>query len=231
MKGSFGVIRVKGIPVRFHWTFAFLLVYVLAAGWYEGLQSSTILLNTAFLIAAFFCIVLHELGHAFAASLFNIRTSEVLILPVGGIAYIEKGKLSGGREFFIAFCGPLTNLLVAGAIWIILQRFEPIDTTYITLREQLSNIGISFSTRLMWINLFIFAFNLIPVLPLDGGVMVGALLKRFFSELTTEKIQFLMSILFSAGFLVYSYLFHAVEYLFFAWFLYFTARLRIQTRT
>ena len=226
MKGSFGVIIVKGIPVRFHWSFFLLLLYVLLAGWYEGLQGSSILLNGLFLMAGFASIVLHELGHAFAASMYNIRTSEVLILPIGGIAYIEKGRLNSTREFVIAFSGPLTNLLIAVLIWIFIRKFEAVDATYITLKDQLSNIGFSFSTRLMWINLFIFSFNLIPALPMDGGVMLRAVLHKFFSDVQTEKIQFLISMLFSLGFLVYSYLFHAVEYLFFAWFLYFTARLR-----
>ena len=231
MKSMFGEIKVKGIPVRFHWTFFLLLVYIFAMGLYEGLSSSTILLNGLFVLFAFGCIVLHELGHAFAASWFNVQTREVLILPIGGIAYIEKGNLSSSREFIIAFCGPLTNLFIAALIWLFLRNFEAIDTSHITLHDQITNLGISFSTRLMWINLFIFAFNLIPVLPMDGGVMLRAILGRFFSVVQTEKIQFVMSILFSIGFLIYSYIFHAVEYLFFAWFLYFTARMRTYSKT
>ncbi|MFZ4542751.1 MAG: site-2 protease family protein [Saprospiraceae bacterium] len=226
MKGTFQIFRINKIPVKLHWTFFILIVYMIVAGWYEDVNYVAVLLNCLFVLAVFICIILHELGHALTAKFFGIETMEVVILPVGGVAFIDSRRMGTFEEFVIALAGPLTNLVIAAGLWLFVFIIDPLNLEYIELKDQLSNFSISFSRRLMWINIFIFAFNLIPTLPMDGGVMLRSILTKFNGREQAAKIQFILSLLFSLGFLVYSYAFHAVEYLFFAWFLYFSARLR-----
>ena len=163
MKGAFQIFRISSIPVKLHWTFFILIVYMFVAGWYEDVNYAAILLNCLFVLAVFLCIVLHELGHALTAKYFGIETKEVVVLAVGGVAFIDNRRMGTFEEFVIAFAGPLTNLFIAAGLWLFVFIIDPLNLEYIELKDQLSNFSISFSRRLMWINIFIFAFNLFKI--------------------------------------------------------------------
>jgi Zn-dependent protease len=224
MKGTINVIKILGIPVRVHWSFSILLFYIIGIGWYKNIDYQAITLNFAFVIAVFFCVLLHELGHALMAKTFNIKTKEIVILPVGGVAMFEYGRVTAMQEFIIAFAGPLTNFSIALFLYLGLFFLTPVSFDYIGVRSHILNVSTSFSERLLWINLIIGGFNLIPTLPLDGGVMLRALLTNWTNPFTAAKLSFMVSLFAALGFVIYSYYFQAPEYLFFAWFVYFYAR-------
>jgi Zn-dependent protease len=224
MKGTIDVIKILGIPVRVHWSFSILLFYIIGIGWYKDIDYQAIALNFTFVIAVFFCVLLHELGHALMAKTFNIKTKEIVILPVGGVAMFEYGRVTAMQEFIIAFAGPLTNFSIAFLLYLGLFFLTPVSFDYIGVRSHILNVSTSFSERLLWINLIIGGFNLIPTLPLDGGVMLRALLTNWTNPFTAAKLSFMVSLFAALGFVIYSYYFQAPEYLFFAWFVYFYAR-------
>jgi Zn-dependent protease len=224
MKGTIDVIKILGIPVRVHWSFSILLFYIIGIGWYKNIDYQAITLNFVFIIAVFLCVLLHELGHALMAKKFKIQTKEIIILPVGGVAMFEYGRVTAMQEFVIAFAGPLTNFSIAFFLYLGLFFLTPVSFDYIGVRSHVLNVSTSFSERLLWINLIIGGFNLIPTLPLDGGVMLRALLTNFTNPFTAAKLSFMVSLFAALGFVIYSYYFQAPEYLFFAWFIYFYAR-------
>src|SRR5512134_969594 len=101
--------RVLGIPIRIHFTFLLLLVWY---GYHSSRMGQSLVLSIVFLLAAFACVVLHELGHAAMARRFGVRTQEIVLYPIGGIARLE--SMPGGRaELWIALAGPLVNLVLA----------------------------------------------------------------------------------------------------------------------
>jgi Zn-dependent protease len=226
MKGSLLLLRLFKIPIKVHWTFSLLLVYVLGISIYKDVAIEALVLHLAFIFAIFICVVLHELGHALAARFYDVQTTEIILLPVGGVAMFNQGWITARQEFVIAFAGPMVNFLIAFVLWLGLFLFMPTSFEYIGVRDQILSISSSFSSRLMWVNLLIGGFNLIPTLPLDGGVMLRSLLTIWTNRTIASQLSFIVSICFSLGFVVYSYYFHAVEYLIFAWFVYFSARAR-----
>jgi Zn-dependent protease len=224
MKGALAFGNLLGTPLKVHWSFAILLLYIFFISWYKEIDAAQVALNFAFVFAIFACVILHELGHALAAKFYGIKTTEIVVLPIGGVAIFERKWVTALQEFVIALAGPTANFLVALLLWLGLSIFYSPRLEYIGVREQILNISTSFAERLLWVNLLIGSFNLIPTLPLDGGLMSRAILTMISNRATANRIQFLLSMVIALGFVVYSYYFHAVEYLIFAWFIYFSAR-------
>ena len=148
--------------MRIHATFFLLLLYVAfidTGGGGDALQ------RTAFVVGIFACVLLHELGHALTASLYNINTRDIVLYPFGGVAtLLAEGKPK--EEFFIALAGPMVNLVLAIACGSI-AGFE-LSSSIDSLEGLLGHICIA--------NLFLALFNLIPALPMDGGRVLRALL-------------------------------------------------------
>lgn len=224
MKGTFKIAKIAEIPIRIHWSFSLLAIYFIGMVLYKTPSIQSVFLYVAFVIAVFMCVILHELGHAMAAKYYGVRTHEIVLLPIGGVAILEYRSKTFRQEFFIALAGPLTNALIAFVLWLLLLIFMPYNIDYIGLQDQLLNIGLSFFQRLMWLNVIIAGFNLIPTLPLDGGVMLRAVLMHFFSQYVSFRIQNIISMIIAITFVVYSYYTQQIEYLIFAWFIYFYMR-------
>lgn len=226
MKGTISFGHLLGTPLKVHWSFALLLVYITLVSWYKEINIYQIALNITFVFAVFACVILHELGHALAAKYYGIKTTEIVVLPIGGVAIFEQKWITAFQEFIIALAGPLTNFIIALILWLGLILFYSPRLEYIGVKDQILNLSTSFSERLLWVNLLIGAFNLIPTLPLDGGVISRALLTMAKNRSFANRAQFILSMTIALGFVIYSYYFHAVEYLIFAWFIYFSARNR-----
>jgi Zn-dependent protease/CBS domain-containing protein len=159
-----------GIPVRLHFTFVLLFAFLVAFG-LSGKQSAGA--NSLFITALFASVLLHEFGHALVSRRYGIRTLEIVMFPIGGIAYLERNP--GIREeFWIAIAGPLVNFFIAAGLFGYLlatgqlapveQAMEPADT------HLLQRIAIG--------NLILGLFNLLPALPMDGGRILRSLLAR-----------------------------------------------------
>lgn len=142
------------------------------------------------LITLFAIVFIHECGHAAAAALLGCRVLSIQMLPFGGVAVIEDGgRLTAGREIIIALAGPLQNILMVG----------------ITMLLQYANLGDPvFLAYIIQGNLLIALFNLLPVLPLDGGKIVQALVSLIAPYYATLMWTYRISILCSTGVILYA---------------------------
>ena len=112
MKYTYKAATIFGIPLRIHLSFVLLAAYIAGIAWYQDISMAAIALHTLFVLAIFGCVLLHELGHAAAAAYNGIKTTEIVLLPVGGVAVFGSGWVRPMQEFSIAFAGPLTNLII-----------------------------------------------------------------------------------------------------------------------
>jgi len=119
MSWSWQIATVRGIPVRVHWSMA-----LAAAALLLGHGPRSVLATSISLVLLFASVLAHELAHALAARAFGIGTSEILLLPIGGMAKIEQQPRSGRQEVAIALAGPAMSLAIGGvaAIGVVLAR-------------------------------------------------------------------------------------------------------------
>jgi len=171
MKWSTRIGSLAGIGVYVHATFLILIAWVAFAQWQVTQDAWTAFVGVLFILALFGCVVLHELGHALAARRFGIKTRDITLLPIGGIARLERMPSDPRQELWVALAGPAVNVVIAAALFVILSVKGPladIETVMVT--------GGAFFERLMVVNVFLVLFNLLPAFPMDGGRVLRALL-------------------------------------------------------
>ncbi|HET7038490.1 MAG TPA: site-2 protease family protein, partial [Gemmatimonadales bacterium] len=171
MKGSWALGRIAGIRVQMHWTFLILIAWVVVEHVAAGADPRAVAAGVGLVLAVFGCVVLHELGHALAARRFGISTRDITLLPIGGVARLERMPSQPGQELLVAVAGPAVNVAIAGVLYVVLNAtggMRPVS--------ELALVGGSFLPQLLWVNLFIVGFNLLPAFPMDGGRMLRALL-------------------------------------------------------
>lgn len=177
MKGSLHIATVAGIPVKIHWTFGLLLIYVAFEASREGFHPFVLLLNIGFVLSLFFCVILHEFGHALTAKRFGVRTYDIIMTPIGGIARLERMPEGRGQEFWVAIAGPLVNfiivILISLAFLIINGEALPLfSPSFWSIEGHESN----YFLILLIANGYLGLFNLIPAFPMDGGRILRSLL-------------------------------------------------------
>lgn len=168
MRWSFQIASITGIQIRLHLTFLFFLGWV---GFSDGLQGGWLgaVSGMTLVMLVFSCVLLHELGHAWAARYFGIRTPDITLLPIGGIARLERIPERPGQEIVVAVAGPFVSagLALGFGMWS--------DFSLPPLDQNLYQWGY-FSSKLFAINTGLLAFNLLPLFPMDGGRVLRALL-------------------------------------------------------
>ena len=171
MRWSWKLGRIFGIDVFIHATFLLLIGWLVLSDFLETGNLVSAMAGTVFTVAIFCCVVLHEFGHALTARRFGIQTRDITVLPIGGLARLERMPEDPKQELLVALAGPAVNLGIAAVLYAVLKltgAFQP-----------LSAVGLQsgpFFERLMLSNLFLLAFNLLPAFPMDGGRVVRALL-------------------------------------------------------
>jgi len=170
MRWSFKVARIGGIDVRIHVTF-FLLLAVFASFYSAQGGASGTLRIVIFFLLVFLCVLLHELGHAFAAKAYGIRTVDITLLPIGGVARMERMPEKPAQELVVAIAGPLVNVVIAAALLFVLAVTGNLD-----FGEVLDPTKFNALWALLYTNVMMVVFNLIPAFPLDGGRVLRALL-------------------------------------------------------
>ncbi|MDX5480458.1 MAG: site-2 protease family protein [Hymenobacteraceae bacterium] len=173
MKWSLTLGRVAGIKILVHWTFVLLLGWVALTESQRGGDTYAILMAIAFIFAVFFCVVLHELGHALTARRYGIQTKVITLLPIGGVASLEKMPEKPKQELLVALAGPAVNVVIAFLLWLVLPPLQNVTAP----EEFFSRITpANFFYLLLFVNILLVAFNAIPAFPMDGGRVLRALL-------------------------------------------------------
>jgi Zn-dependent protease len=171
MHWSFRIGRLFGIDVFVHVTFLLLLGFIGVTHWIQFRQPAAALSGVAFFVALFACVLLHEFGHALMARRYGIRTRDITLLPIGGLARLERMPDQPMQELWVALAGPAVNVVIA----LVLVGYLMAAAIVVPV-EQLSVTGGPFLARLAAVNVFLVLFNLLPAFPMDGGRVVRALL-------------------------------------------------------
>lgn len=175
--GTFG-----GIGVYIHWSFWLLiLVYLLSVTSSAGLAAG--LYAVVFVLSIFACIVLHEFGHAAAAAVFGIPTADITLLPIGGMARLTRLPEKPSQELLIALAGPAVNVVIAGILFLLIAA---------GLATGMAAPGIEaggdFLVQLLFANVVLIVFNMLPAFPMDGGRVLRSLLAMRFGQLRATEI-------------------------------------------
>jgi len=178
--GAVGSLRLMGVPIRLHFTFVLLLIFLVVIG-LGGNQSPGS--YTLFVLALIASVLLHEFGHAFVSSRYGIRTLEIVMYPIGGVARLER-PAKPREEFWIAIAGPAVNLAIAGLILAILYSQNRPFNLFALTQPSADNLF----DRIALGNLILAGFNLLPAFPMDGGRMLRAILSRLKSEYEATRI-------------------------------------------
>ena len=171
MKWQWKLGRFAGIDVYVHTTFLLLIGWVGYNYWLQTQELSKVFIGILFIFALFVCVILHEYGHALTARKYGIKTRDITLYPIGGVARLERMPDRPIEELWVALAGPAVNLVIAGILIAYL-----VLTNSLTPITSLSLAQGSFLERLMALNVYLALFNLIPAFPMDGGRVLRALL-------------------------------------------------------
>jgi len=162
---------VAGIGIYLHWTFLLLVAAIFAFYYTQSQSVAEALLGMALVGAVFGCVILHELGHALMARRFDVPTRSITLYPIGGLAQLERMPAEPMREFWIAVAGPAVNLAIAAVVGVGVAvtggSFAP---------ETLTDPNANLLGALLWINLALAGFNMLPAFPMDGGRVLRSLM-------------------------------------------------------
>lgn len=190
MRGALKLFTWFGIPVFLHWTFGLIFVYIL---WYAQSNNLSIF-ETAWLtglfMALFICVLLHEYGHALSARRYGVKTRDIVLMPIGGVARLERMPDKPMQEFIVAIAGPLVNVAIAILLVALIWMFaDPVHLEMLKAaltqnagEDVLEETGVQipqllqFAVNLAATNIVLVLFNMIPAFPMDGGRVFRALL-------------------------------------------------------
>ena len=171
MPWSWKLARIAGIDVYVHATFFMVVAWIALIHWNESQRVRRVVEGVGFILALFACVVLHEFGHALTAARYGIRTRDITLLPIGGLARLERMPDVPIQELWVALAGPAVNVVIALLLFGWLQASGA--------WESVDRIGVAtgaFAERVMVANVFLAGFNLLPAFPMDGGRALRALL-------------------------------------------------------
>lgn len=189
MKGALKLGSVSGIKIEIHWTFSLLLVWVAFIEIQGGGDLGRVLINEALILVLFACVVLHELGHALMAKKYDIKTKKILLLPIGGVASLEKMPEKPGQELMVALAGPAVNVVIAFLLALVIPFKDYFGLAGQGMGDML--YVPSFHNFLFYIfiaNIMLVVFNMIPAFPMDGGRVLRALLSFGLGRVRATRI-------------------------------------------
>jgi stage IV sporulation protein FB len=182
MLWSFPIARIAGTTVRLHVTFLLFLVWIGGSYWRLGGREAAFE-GVLFMVLLFACVLAHEFGHIIAARRYGIRTPDVTLWPIGGVASLERIPDNPREELVVALAGPAVNVVIAAVLVLVLgSGFDGAAMT------EMENPRAGMLARLAAANIFLVVFNLIPAFPMDGGRVLRALLAMRRSHADATRI-------------------------------------------
>ncbi len=166
-----------GVRVRVHATFLLLVAWIVASAALGGESIAAAIASLLMVATLFTIVVLHELGHALAARRYGIATRDITLLPIGGVAAMERLPEDPRQELVVAFAGPAVNVVLAilfGALALLLGL--PLSQGPLGAGGTALPLGQAWLVQLFWVNVSLALFNLLPAFPMDGGRVLRALL-------------------------------------------------------
>lgn len=210
---SLSLGRLAGVDVYVHASFLLLVAFL---GFSDFLASGSLgvaAAGVAFILAVFGSVLLHEIGHALAARHYGIPTLDITLYPIGGVAKLARMPTNPRQEIVIALAGPIVNLVIAGglALGIALSG---------AAAGAGAAIGGDFVARLLWTNVVLAVFNLLPAFPMDGGRVLRAALSFARSRLEATEIAVKVGRVLAVGLGILGMLFSPIQMLIaaFIWF-------------
>ena len=172
------LFSIFGIQLAVHASFVFLLAYAAWEGWQDEGGWVGMVISIALTVAFFVCVVLHELGHSLTARRYGVRVPRILLMPIGGMAEFDRIPRQPSAEFIITINGPLVNFAIALGLWAVvgLPRGLPFHPQFADSFKGLVQL-------LLYWNVLMGCFNLMPVFPMDGGRILRAILATRLSYL------------------------------------------------
>jgi Zn-dependent protease len=171
MKWQWKLGTFAGIDVFVHATFLLLIGWIGYSHWLQYGTIAKVVEGILFILALFLCVVLHEYGHALTARRYGIKTRDITLYPIGGVARLERLPDKPIEELWVALMGPAVNVVIAALLFVYLYA-----TGGLVPMTDLTVASGSFLARLMTVNVSLVLFNLIPAFPMDGGRVLRALL-------------------------------------------------------
>lgn len=202
MKWSFKIARLWGIDVYLHVTF---LLFLGLMGLQDGLQQGSVsagVRQTLLLASLFVCVLLHEYGHALAARRYGIRTRDITLLPIGGVARLERLPDKPRQELVVALAGPLVNVAIATCLFVGM-KLGGVPVSFQAWVENPSALH-----TLLLVNVSLVLFNLLPAFPMDGGRVLRALLAMALPPARATQIAAVVGRVMAVGFAVVGVVFH-----------------------
>jgi len=196
VKGSRHIGSISRIPVYVHWSFFLVILWSGHIGYRAGGWGS-VLFSITLTTILFGCVFLHELGHALAARRYGVVTRSITLLPIGGVAALERIPERPREELVIALAGPMVNVVIAG----VLIGFIGWPHDMLTYGAQWNFAHLTEMVLLM--NLIMIFFNLIPAFPMDGGRVLRACLAIFLSYPKATAIASVIGQIMALGMIVF----------------------------
>lgn len=172
---SLFLIKIAGIPIKVHWTFGLLVLFVAYVAFDEGLTGYQALAFFSYVLILFAFVIMHEYGHALTARRFGVATRDIIISPIGGVARLERMPAKASQELWVALAGPMVNVVLAmlfiAAYLIAFGQKMPELAGGIVL-----NSASGYLANLIYINIALVVFNMVPAFPMDGGRVLRSLL-------------------------------------------------------
>jgi Zn-dependent protease/predicted transcriptional regulator len=178
MKWSFRIGRFAGIDVFVHATFLLFLAWVGFSRFSRTGEVGAAIDGVLFMLAVFGTVVIHEFGHALMARRFGVQTRDVTLLPIGGVARLERIPERPLEELAVALAGPAVNVAFAVVFGAILTA-QGIGLGLPGADASVEGAVVPdapFLLRMFWVNVSLAVFNLLPAFPMDGGRALRALL-------------------------------------------------------
>ncbi len=208
MRGSLKLATIFGIPLKVHWSFIFIILFVIYTGKKNHMPWESIGIYGLLVFAMFVCVVLHEFGHALSAKWYGIKTRDITILPIGGVARLDKLPEKPLQELVVAIAGPAVNLLIAILLCLAVYfiygfRIEFSDAISGALIDKVGSRILAFILSMLFSNAFLVMFNMIPAFPMDGGRALRALLSLALTRTRATLIATITGQVIAAGLFVY----------------------------